>query len=79
MKPSAIVVFESMFGNTRVIAEAIADGLRETCEVTVGTVDAIAPERAREVSLVVVGGPTHSLGVARADARTSDNSTGGMP
>jgi menaquinone-dependent protoporphyrinogen IX oxidase len=30
----ALVVYESMYGNTRGIAGNIADGLRSTCEVT---------------------------------------------
>ena len=29
----AMIVYESMFGNTRIVAEAIAEGLRETKEV----------------------------------------------
>src|SRR4051812_34813549 len=31
----AVVVYESMFGNTRAIAEAIADGMRPFAEVAV--------------------------------------------
>ena len=31
----ALVAYESMYGNTRRVAEAIADGLRSTCSVTV--------------------------------------------
>ena len=34
----ALVVYESMYGNTHLIADAIADGLRETADVVVGSV-----------------------------------------
>jgi len=58
----ALVIFESMFGNTRKIAEAMADGLTSrfvTDLIEVG----LAPTRiAEDVSLVVVGGPTHAFG-----------------
>jgi flavorubredoxin len=64
-----VVVYESMFGNTKMIAEAIAEGLNEAGEVTVGTVDDLAPEDAREAALIVVGGPTHNRGMAKPDAR----------
>src|SRR5512140_769842 len=69
MRAKAIVVFESMFGNTQRIAEAVARGLRETAEVVVGTVDEVAPGQVRDASLIVAGGPTHSYGMARPEAR----------
>lgn len=69
MMAKTIVVFESMFGNTQRIAEAVARGLRETTEVTVGTVDQIVPEQVGDASLIVAGGPTQNYGIARADAR----------
>jgi hypothetical protein len=64
-----VVVYESMFGNTKTIAEAIAEGLREAGEVTVGTVDDLAPEVVGDAGLIVAGGPTHAHGMARPDAR----------
>ena len=69
MRAKVIVVFESMFGNTQRIAEAIASGLRESCEVVFGTVDEIAPEQARDASLIVAGGPTQNYGMAGTGAR----------
>lgn len=32
----ALVVYESMYGNTRAVAKAIAEGLRESCDVDAG-------------------------------------------
>lgn len=65
----ALVVFESMFGNTAEVARAVARGLDDhvTTEVVeVGT----APARlAEDVDLVVVGGPTHAFGLSRPSTR----------
>lgn len=64
-----VVVYESMFGNTRTIGEAVAEGLSEAGEVAVGTVDDLAQEDVREAALIVLGGPTHNRGMAKPDAR----------
>jgi flavodoxin len=40
----ALVVYESMYGNTHVIASNIADGLRATHEVTLVPVGDATPE-----------------------------------
>jgi len=50
----SVVVYESHHGNTRLIAEAIAEGLGGAPALTVGE----AGDRARGAGLVVVGGPT---------------------
>jgi Flavodoxin len=63
-----VVVYESMFGNTKTIAEAIAEGLRGAGQVTLGSVDDLSPDQAADASLLVAGGPTHGHGMARADA-----------
>jgi hypothetical protein len=60
----ASVVYESMFGNTRQVAEAIAAGIREagpSVRVTVTRADIARPYEAAETSLLVVGGPTRIL------------------
>lgn len=65
----ALVIFESMFGNTRTIADAVADGLSSRFETDVIEVS-LAPTRIpEEVSLVVVGGPTHAFGLTRPRTR----------
>ena len=61
----ALVVYESLFGNTREVARAIGDGIREArpgARVDVLSVDE-APRSPAGFDLVVVGGPTHFLGV----------------
>jgi len=70
----ALVIFESMFGNTRMIAEAVAEGLASRFVTDLIEVS-LAPARIPDdVSLVVVGGPTHAFGLTRprtrADAAT---------
>lgn len=68
----ALIVYESVFGNTREVAEAIAEGVREA--EPGATVDCVpvfdaGPELTRSADLLVVGGPTHmhgmSVGVSR--------------
>lgn len=63
-----VVVYESMFGNTKAIAEAIAEGLRGAGQVTLGSVDDLSPDQVADASLLVAGGPTHGHGMARANA-----------
>ena len=56
------VVYESLFGNTRLVAEAIAAGIREadpTARVSVTRTDAAKLGEVAEAGLLVVGGPTH--------------------
>ncbi|NQX13341.1 flavodoxin family protein [Microbacteriaceae bacterium VKM Ac-2855] len=60
----ALVVYESMFGNTRHVAEAIADGLAESVTVAVVHVADAAANRLEDVELIVVGGPTHVHGMS---------------
>lgn len=60
----ALVVFESMYGNTRQVAEAVADGLRSGMEVEVTEVGSAPRAVGEEVHLLVVGGPTHAFGLS---------------
>lgn len=64
-----VVVYESMFGATRQVAEAVADGLRSVAEVRlVRAADAEAGVL-DGVDLLVVGGPTHAWSMSRASTR----------
>ena len=67
----ALVIYESMYGNTHAIAEAIARGLRPGNDVTVVPVAGATPELLDGAHLVVVGGPTHVHGMSRAATRKS--------
>ncbi|MEP7112452.1 MAG: flavodoxin [Ilumatobacteraceae bacterium] len=65
----ALVVFESMFGNTRHIAEAIADGLRMSIPTEVVLAGDAGATELGDVQLVVVGGPTHAWGLVGKRSR----------
>ena len=64
----ALVVYESMFGNTAALARAVADGLGDTFEVTLADVHDSPP--ASDADLLVVGAPTHAFGMSRPATRT---------
>jgi len=66
-----VVVYESMFGNTKAVGEGIAEGLREAGEVKVGTVDDLSPDELRDAALIVAGGPTQARHMAKPNARQS--------
>lgn len=76
----AIVVYESMFGNTKAVAESVAAGLREHVPVDVVEVSAAPTRVAGDVDLLVVGGPTHAFSMSRADSRRAagDEATQGL-
>ncbi|CAB4862924.1 MAG: flavodoxin [Actinobacteria bacterium] len=69
----ALLVFESMFGNTLEVANAVAAGIAEATDgamvdvAEVGTLPAVGPD----VDLLVVGGPTHAFGMSRPTTRQS--------
>lgn len=65
----ALVVYESMFGNTEAVAQAVAGGIQESMAVDVvevGAAPGVVPE---DVTLLVVGGPTHAFGMSRPATR----------
>lgn len=68
MTQHAAIVYESMFGSTRRIAEAIAEGLRPHHAVS------LVPVREAEslpdgTDLLIAGGPTHAHGMSRPESR----------
>ncbi len=67
----AVVVYESMYGNTHLVADAIGAGLRPAFDVSVVPVSEAGPAVLADADLVVVGGPTHARGMSRAATRKS--------
>jgi hypothetical protein len=80
---NVLIVHESMFGNTREIAAAIAAGLRRGRPpgddgVRLVHVDDAPPAIDDDVDLLLVGGPTHAFGMTRPQTR-QDATTKGAP
>lgn len=65
----ALVIYESMYGNTRSVAISVAAGLGGTHEVDLVPVSQATRELIARAGLVVVGGPTHMHGMSRAGSR----------
>jgi flavodoxin len=68
IRMSAVVVYESMFGATRQVAEALARGLGRHTEVTVLNVNEAGHEFP-VADLVLVGAPTHVHGLSSPSTR----------
>jgi Flavodoxin len=75
----ALVVYESMFGNTEAVARAVAEGLSEAAgDVEVRHVSTVAElDELSGVGLLVVGGPTHAFGLSRESTRRDAARQGG--
>jgi hypothetical protein len=65
----AVVVYESVYGNTRAIAEAIAAGLGDHADVALRRVADADAETLRDARLLVVGAPTHMHGLPTSWSR----------
>jgi len=66
----ALVVFESMFGNTEQVAAAVAHGLQlEGIDTGLLEVHAAPATLSPDVDLLVVGGPTHGFSMSRVSTR----------
>lgn len=85
---NVLIVHESLFGNTRQVAEAIAEGLRQ------GRAPAEGPDRGGvrlvhvddapttlddDVDLLLVGGPTHAFSMTRPGTREDAQAKGATP
>jgi hypothetical protein len=71
----AMVVYETVWGNTELLAREIAEGMGAD---TVDVVDAASAPPAIEddVDLLVVGGPTHAFSMSTASTRESARQQG---
>ncbi len=64
---STLVVYESMWGNTKTVAEAVAAGIGgDVRAVDVSEAPVPVPD---DVDLLVVGGPTHAFSLTRPSTR----------
>ena len=63
---NAFVLYESKFGNTERVAEAIALALQEALPTRLAAIEEVTDcaEAMQGVDLLVVGGPTHAHGIS---------------
>ncbi|HEX5728778.1 flavodoxin family protein [Microbacterium sp.] len=66
---NTLIVYESMFGNTRRIGEAIADALRAAGASVTVTTAAKAPVDLTGYDRVVIGAPTHAHSLPQPSSR----------
>lgn len=73
-----LVLYESFFGNTERVAQAVAAGLRlEDWSVTVLDVSQVDDSALEGIDLLVVGAPTHAFSLSRSATRTEAVGRGG--
>jgi hypothetical protein len=71
----AVVVYESMFGNTHTVADHIARGMGAGVDVAVVPVERATVDLVADADLVVVGGPTHVHGMSTKTSRSGAKDT----
>ncbi|MFC5929297.1 flavodoxin [Cryobacterium melibiosiphilum] len=65
----ALVIYESMYGNTHALAEAIGRGLGTRWSAAIVPVAHADEQNLAAFDLLVVGGPTHVHGMSRGSTR----------
>lgn len=65
----AVIVYESMFGNARRVAEAIREGLSPVDDVALVNVNSDAIGTVEDADLVIVGAPTHAHSLSTPSSR----------
>lgn len=76
----AVVVYESMFGNTEVFARVVADALSATgADVRVLDVRSASAADLAGCDLLVVGAPTHAFSMSRQSTRDDAVRQGAAP
>jgi flavodoxin-like protein len=75
----SLVLYESMYGNTHLVAKAIGSALSEAGEVVIMPLYQVVDGSMRGVDLLVVGGPTHAHGLSRTSTRKTAAVAAGDP
>jgi flavodoxin len=64
--PKTIVIYESVFGNTKRAAEAIIEGMKEAgAEATLSTPKELDPNQLSDFDAIIIGSPNHMGGATR--------------
>lgn len=66
---NALVVYESLYGNTRKVADAIAEGLGDSAQVEVVAAGDASASALAAADMLIVGGPTHIHGLTSTLSR----------
>ncbi len=75
----SLIVVESCFGSTRALAEQVAAGFREGgAEAEIVSVTDAAGEVPAETDLLMLGAPTHKLGLSTPKSRQIAKTQGGV-
>jgi len=75
----AVIVYESLFGNTKMLSDAIATALRAQYEVVVISASDVSLEYLAQADLIVLGAPTHAHGMSRSGTRQGTTNQGVAP
>lgn len=75
----AVVIYESMFGNTRAVAESIGAGFGPSWQVVVSSVADLGDDALVDADLVVAGGPTHVHGMSQPSTRVAAQTQAAAP
>ena len=75
----ALIVYESIYGNTHVVANHIGAGLGREFEVEVVSVEGATAARVAAADLLVVGGPTHVHSMSSARSRQAGRDAAHKP
>lgn len=74
-----LIIYESMFGNTRALANAVAEGASAWASTNVVAVGEAPSVVETDVDLLVVGGPIHALSLSRPATRAEAVAQGAAP
>lgn len=74
----ALIIYESAWGNTKDIAQAISQGLsEENIDLHLSAVEDAPALNQVQTDLLVVGAPTHAFGLSRESTREDAHHRGG--
>jgi len=62
----ALVLYHSLFGNTKNVAESLAEGLRKKgIETDCKGIEEVDIKRIPDYDVIAIGGPTHMIGISK--------------
>ena len=79
MTVKVLAVYESHIGNTGRVTRAVAEGLVHCAEVGLLDIEQAPPIGELRAHLLVIGAPTHVLGLSRSDSRREALEQAGLP